>query len=243
MAAEFSETSCSELYSIICIRPHSCAFSFYKDITRVFLNSYMPTKADMRHLNSFQTLPSEHLLDINSTAYCILDGNYLFRCSRHKWWRDVLDITAILYVVDLDDYNRDLGVLGVVCAHHLTAILFLLPQPSTIPHEMASFDALLNVAQFQRAEMLLFFTNVDAFRDKIEAGEHPIKKVFPQYEGDDLDADRGMDFFTDLFLRLDRDPERVCSVEYTHQRDTRILHKIHRCVNIALSQRGPPPAE
>jgi hypothetical protein len=108
---------------------------------------------------------------------------------------------------------------------------------------MLSFDSLLNSVNSQHAEMLLFFTNVDRFRDKIEAGEHPIRKTFPQYEGDDFDADRGMDFFTDFFLRLNQDPERVCSVEYTHERDTRILHKLHRCVDIALSQRGPPPAE
>jgi hypothetical protein len=51
-----------------------------------------------------------------------------------------------------------------------------------------------------------------------------------------------MDFFTDLFVRKNRDQTRVCSVEYTHVRDTRILQKVHRAVDIALAQRGPPPA-
>jgi hypothetical protein len=94
---------------------------------------------------------------------------------------------------------------------------------------------------FKHAEVLLFFTNADRFREKIEAGERPIKHWFPEYHGDELDADRGMDFFTDLFVRKNRDPTRVCSVEYTHERDTRILQKLHRAVDIALAQRGPPP--
>ena len=104
------------------------------------------------------------------------------------------------------------------------------------------FDSIVNSNFFKLSEFLIFFTNVDLFREKIEAGERPIKNWFPAYKGPELDAERGMDFFTDLFLRLNKDSERCCIAEYTHGRDRKILPKLRRCLDIAISQRGAPPA-
>jgi hypothetical protein len=107
---------------------------------------------------------------------------------------------------------------------------------------MIDFQNVITAEYYRDAEILLLFTNVDCFCEKIEAGERPIKQWFPEYQGHDLDADQGMDFFTDLYLRRHPDSERVCSVEYTHKRDTNLLRKIHRGIDIARSLRGPPPA-
>jgi hypothetical protein len=59
--------------------------------------------------------PSEHLLDINSTVYRILDGNSPFGCCRRIWGRHLQDMTAILYVVDLDEYDLDTVDHQLVC--------------------------------------------------------------------------------------------------------------------------------
>lgn len=103
---------------------------------------------------------------------------------------------------------------------------------------MIDFQYVTTADFYRDAEILLLFTNVDCFCEKIEAGESPIKQWFPEYQGHDLDADQGMDFFTDLYLRMQPDSERVCGVEYTHERDTNLLRKIHRGINIARSLRG-----
>lgn len=107
---------------------------------------------------------------------------------------------------------------------------------------MLDFQAVITADYYKDADMLVLFTNVDWFCEKIEAGERPIKQWFPEYQGHDLDADQGMDFFTDLYMRMNENSERVPTVEYTHERDANLLRKIHRGINIARSLRGSSPA-
>lgn len=97
---------------------------------------------------------------------------------------------------------------------------------------------MVNSERFRKAEIVLVFTNIDRFREKVQSGDYPIQKNFPVYQGAERDADSAMDFFTDFFLRAHRVSDRICSVEYTHERDTKLLQKLHSCVDIALQLRG-----
>jgi hypothetical protein len=99
------------------------------------------------------------------------------------------------------------------------------------------FDGVANSRHYIHTEIVIFFTNISLFRKKIASGDRPIKRWFPAYEGSDLDADSGMDFFTDLILRRNRVASRVCTVEYIHEHDSKILLKLHRCMDIAFKQR------
>lgn len=99
------------------------------------------------------------------------------------------------------------------------------------------FDSVANYSRCIHTEIVIFFTNISLFRQKIASGNRPIKKWFPAYEGADLDADSGMDFFTDLVLRRNRVASRVCVVEYIYEHDLEILLKLHRCMDIAFKQR------
>lgn len=69
----------------------------------------------MIHLNSFPKTVIEHHMDINSTKYTIIDGTYISRrCCGRKWGIWFKDVTAILYAVDMSEYDQhvieDVGV-------------------------------------------------------------------------------------------------------------------------------------
>ena len=110
--------------------------------------------------------------------------------------------------------------------------------PQTImAANLDTFDSVANYSRRIHTEIVIFFTNIGLFRQKIASGSRPIKKWFPAYEGGDLDADSGVDFFTDLVLRRNRVTSRVCVVEYIYEHDSEILQKLHRCMDIAFKQR------
>jgi hypothetical protein len=81
----------------------------------------------MLRLKSFEGQAIEHVVDINSTTYEIIDGNRLFGGNRRKWGRHFRGITAVLYAVDLDEYDLDPGDMQFVCTVplYLSTALFL----------------------------------------------------------------------------------------------------------------------
>jgi hypothetical protein len=84
------------------------------------------------------------------------------------------------------------------------------------------------------AKLVLLFTNVEGFHEKIRAAHRPIRDWYPSYEGYDRDADAAFDFFADMFVHECRDSGKVVVVEYIHRQYMKILQKAHQCVNIAL---------
>jgi hypothetical protein len=84
---------------------------------------------------------------------------------------------------------------------------------------------------------VLFFTNIDEFRKKVESGSAPIKKFFPSFDGFYEDGETGLQFFARLFGAEHKTEGRILSTEYTYPNDPKILEKLDQCVNCSLAER------
>lgn len=83
------------------------------------------------------------------------------------------------------------------------------------------FESICNSQWFLRTSIILFMNKIDLFREKIEYS--PVKKYFPDYQGDPTSYKQASEFFHENFKRLNRNPSKDIYVHYTNATDTNLL--------------------
>lgn len=92
--------------------------------------------------------------------------------GNRKWIHSFEDVTAIIFTVDLADYDH-VSLGG--------------PTQNRIQESLHLFESIVNSCWFKRASVLLFLTNVASFRTKLS--KIPLSDYFPDYAGGES-ADR-----------------------------------------------------
>lgn len=68
------------------------------------------------------------------------------------------------------------------------------------------FDTIGNSKWFEKSAIILFLNKSDLFKEKIESGQAPIAKHFPDYTGSPTDVAAGQEFFANKFRGLVQQP-------------------------------------
>lgn len=100
------------------------------------------------------------------------------------------------------------------------------------------FESIANSKYFEKSAMIIFLNKMDVFREKIQSGNAPIKKHFPDYTGHDQDIVAGQEFFARKFKNLIRDPRKEAYVHYTNATDTTLLDKTMKSVQDMIVQKN-----
>jgi guanine nucleotide-binding protein subunit alpha len=88
------------------------------------------------------------------------------RSERRKWIHCFQDVTAVVFLVAISEYDQ------------------LLPEDETVNriHEaLALFDSICNSRWFVKTSIILFLNKIDRFREKLTIS--PLKKYFPDFNG------------------------------------------------------------
>jgi hypothetical protein len=80
------------------------------------------------------------------------------------------------------------------------------------------FRTVPNSKYFEKSRIVLLFTKLDLFMDKIK--RKPLSDLFPEYDGPHGDAGAALSFITHKFLSLNPNPKKKTEVEYLDTRDT-----------------------
>jgi len=160
--------------------PDSVAY-FFDNLDRVTSAGYVPTIDDILRVRARTTGIVENAFSIQENKFKLIDVGGQ-RSERKKWKNCFTDVTAVLFVVAVSEFDHVLFEDGNTNRIHESLNLF---------HEM------LNDSVFTNTTFILFLNKSDLFREKI--GTSSIKVAFPDFEGDSTNYDQCISFIKAKF--------------------------------------------
>ncbi|GES81333.1 guanine nucleotide binding protein, alpha subunit [Rhizophagus clarus] len=192
---------------------------FYESLDRLFLQNYIPTDQDILRCRMKTTGIVETVFHLGPLTYRMFDVGGQ-RSERKKWIHCFEDVTAVLFLVAISGYDQCL--VEDKDANQMQEALML-------------FDSICNSQWFVNTSMILFLNKIDIFREKIK--QSPVKKYFPDYQGQNGDFKDTSYYFKRRFQRLNRSSIKEIYPHFTNATDTNLLRHIMGSVtDIILTQ-------
>ncbi|KAK6456013.1 guanine nucleotide-binding protein alpha subunit [Scheffersomyces xylosifermentans] len=129
---------------------------------------------------------TETNFNINSFKFKVLDAGGQ-RSERKKWIHCFDNITAVLFVLAVSEYDQ---------------MLFEDERVNRMHESIVLFDSLCNSKWFANTPFILFLNKVDIFEKKLE--KSPLKDYFPDFNGKPNDVESAIKFFETNFLKLNK---------------------------------------
>jgi len=159
---------------------------YFNNIDNFANQNYICTNEDILKGRIKTTGITETNFNIGSSKFKVLDAGGQ-RSERRKWIHCFQDITAVLFVLAISEYDQ---------------MLFEDERVNRMHEAMMLFDSLCNSKWFLNTPFILFLNKIDLFETKIKIS--PIRKYFPDYQGKIGDVNTGIKYFEDIFLSLNR---------------------------------------
>ncbi|ODV80550.1 guanine nucleotide-binding protein alpha subunit [Suhomyces tanzawaensis NRRL Y-17324] len=156
---------------------------------------------------------------VNLFKFKILDAGGQ-RSERKKWIHCFENITAIMFVLAVSEYDQTLFEDERVNRMHESIVLF---------------NALCNSKWFINTPFILFLNKIDIFEQKI--ARSPLKKYFPDYDGKPNDVEDALKFFETNFLKLNKTNKPIY-VHRTCATDTKSMKFVLSAVTDLIVQRN-----
>ena len=138
---------------------------FVRKIGEISKKTYMPTANDILHVRVETTGIVETKFEYNKMLFRMVDVGGQ-KSERRKWFHCFSDVNAVLFVVDISQYNQ------------------MSPEDentNALLQSLAIFEGVCNNAWLQNSSMVLFFNKVDLFTTKIS--RIPLTVCWPTFEG------------------------------------------------------------
>jgi len=169
---------------------------FYSDLERMFAPDYKPNDQDTLRLRAKTTGITETRFNINDLLFRIFDlGGQ--RSERRKWASCFENVTSILFLVSLADYNaciiEDRDSNGMVEA-------------------LVLWESVANSVWFTKSSLILFLNKSDLFAQKIQDPQQQISATFPDFHGKPGSYNDGVAYFKQRFVSLSKGNKEI----YTH---------------------------
>jgi len=174
---------------------------FFSDIDRVSAWDYQPTDTDILKLRMPTTGIVETVFELESIKFRVVDVGGQ-RSERKKWVLCFTDVTVVLFVVALSEFDQD---------------LYEERKQNRIQESLQLFDEMINNEQFKNTAVILFLNKEDLLREKLGKG-HSLAKAFPEYTGGQ-DYDNVTTYVRDQFLKLNRNSKRDIFSKITNATD------------------------
>ncbi|WVQ99881.1 hypothetical protein IAU59_007024 [Kwoniella sp. CBS 9459] len=165
---------------------------FYKDLDRLFAPGYVPTSDDILRVRSKTTGITETRFPLNDVVFRLFDVGGQ-RSERRKWASCFENVTAILFLVSLSDYN---------------SCLIEDRESNGMQEALLLFDSICNSQWFVKTSIILFLNKADILMEKIKDPQQQIKRHFSDFEGKPGSFNDAVDYFKTRFRSLNRTPTK-----------------------------------
>ena len=190
---------------------------FFDDFARISSPTYTPTDQDVLRCRVKTTGITETTFNIGDLTYRMFDVGGQ-RSERKKWIHCFENVTAIIFLVALSEYDQKLVEDGDV---------------NRMVEAFTLFDTVCNSRWFVKTSVILFLNKVDLFKDKIY--EVPIEDYYDDYEGGD-DFEAACAYFKDRFVQLNQYEAKTIYAHYTCATDTEQIRFVMEAVNDIIIQ-------
>jgi hypothetical protein len=195
------------------------AVYFLKKVRETFVADYEATRQDQlrSRLTTTGIIETSFLIEGQPIKMFDVGGQ---RGERKKWIHCFDDVTAIMFIAAMSEYNQ-------VLAEDRTR--------NRMAESLDLFQGIANLQWFVNAAIILFLNKKDLFEEKIKTID--IKDFFPDYEGG-LDYDEGVKFIMEEYEDRKSDEEKKLYSHATDATDTRNVQVVwEMCQNIILEQK------
>jgi len=190
---------------------------WYKNIDRILSVEFKPTVKDIIKSRTKTTGISDIVFDIDGYKFKLTDVGGQ-RSERKKWISCFQNLTAILFVVSLSEYDQTL---------YEDAGTNRMAESIKLFRGVVANDALHHVA------MILFLNKEDLFTEKIKRSD--LRRCFPDYTGDPTDKEQAFEYIKNQFISLNSNPNRKIYTQVTVATDIdNIRHNMDIVKNIVL---------
>jgi len=174
---------------------------------RILSPDFSPTVEDIIKCRTKTTGIADLVFEMDGVEFRLIDVGGQ-RSERKKWISCFQNLTAILFVVALSEYDQKLREDSDVNRMHESMKLF---------RGVVANEALHHV------HMILFFNKDDIFREKIKKSK--LKDTFPDYEGPD-DYQSSYDFIKQKFTSMNTNPDRTIHTQITVATDIENIRQV-----------------
>ncbi|WVQ81951.1 hypothetical protein IAT38_004078 [Cryptococcus sp. DSM 104549] len=165
---------------------------FYADLGRLFQRDYRPTSDDVLRVRSKTTGITETRFLLHDVIFRLFDVGGQ-RSERRKWASCFENVTAILFLVALSDYN---------------SCLIEDRESNGMQEALLLFDSICNSQWFVKTSIILFLNKADLLMEKIKDPQQQIKRNFNDFDGKPGSFNDAVEFFKYKFRSLNRTPTK-----------------------------------
>ncbi|EGG24473.1 G-protein subunit alpha 7 [Cavenderia fasciculata] len=173
---------------------HSSAEYFINALPRIATDQYIPTDQDILCTRVMTTAVSETKFNVRGINFRMIDVGGQ-RGHRDKWIHHFSDVTAILFIVSLSEYDQ------VLEEDHAT---------NRMSETIKVFESIINARWFVDIPIILFLNKRDLFEEKIK--RTPINVCFTDYNGGKQNYEESLAFIKKKLLATNKSPKNI----YTH---------------------------
>ncbi|KAJ2720269.1 guanine nucleotide-binding protein subunit alpha [Coemansia sp. Benny D115] len=192
--------------------------SYYFDsIGRISQEGYLPTDQDVLRSRVKTTGINETIFRVGELTYRMLDVGGQ-RSERKKWIHCFENVTAILFLVAISEYDQVLIEDDTV---------------NRMQEALTLFDSICNSRWFVKTSIILFLNKIDIFREKLP--HSPMRKYFPDFDGGN-DTDAASEYILKRFVSLNQSDAKQIYTHFTCATDTNQIKFVMAAVNDIIIQ-------
>jgi len=160
---------------------------YFNALDRIFGTAFLPTEQDILRCRVRTTGVTETTFKYRQLNFRLVDVGGQ-RNERKKWIHCFEDVTAVLFVVAISEYDQR---------------LFEDDGENRMMESLALFDEICNSPWFSDTSIVLFLNKTDLFREKFCVKKVPLTTIFPNFQGPDT-YDAATDFIKNQFEGLNQ---------------------------------------
>jgi len=168
---------------------------YFNEIERIMKDDYVATQQDMllARVRTSGIVTEKYVIDGVDFEMYDVGGQ---RNERKKWIHCFDDVTAVIFVAALSEYDQ---------------VLFEDATANRMTEAVSLFGELCNNKVFQSSSMILFLNKKDLYEEKIKdvhIGDQPAFATFDGKVGDADYYDKGIQYFLEMFLAQNTNEQR-----------------------------------
>ncbi|KAL6067157.1 hypothetical protein STEG23_015983, partial [Scotinomys teguina] len=227
---------------------------YLNDLDRVADPSYLPTQQDVLRVRVPTTGIIEYPFDLQSVIFRMVDVGGQ-RSERRKWIHCFENVTSIMFLVALSEYDQVLVESDNEVEHRASyklaffhmfgkyiAELFSLDadptelreQKNRMEESKALFRTIITYPWFQNSSVILFLNKKDLLEEKIMYSH--LVDYFPEYDGPQRDAQAAREFILKMFVDLNPDSDKIIYSHFTCATDTENIRFVFAAVKDTILQ-------
>ena len=190
---------------------------YFEAIDRLAMKEYVPTDQDILRSRIKTTGITETTFHVGRFSYRMIDVGGQ-RSERKKWIHCFENVTAIVFLVAISEYDQVLVEDETV---------------NRIDEALVLFESICNSRWFTNTSIILFLNKIDLFKNKLS--RTPLHHFMDDYYGDSS-YESASDYMLRKFISLHKTPNKQIYPHFTCATDTTQVKFVMAAVNDILIQ-------